>query len=291
MQILLRAGISLLLLGLIASVLFTSCMTFRKSDAKSLKYFKEKEVAVQIHREKVDQQELRYLEANRLDARAPLIVFVHGAPGGVDNFYSYLADSQLLAKAHMVSIDRPGYGYSNYGKAEVSIAKQAEAVYDVVQDFPEATTIILVGHSYGGPIVAKCVVQHPDKFSAIMMLAPVMDPESEKVFWFAHFSQWILTRWMMSKALRVSGDEKFAHIAELHKMENDWDKINIPVVHIHGAKDKMLAPPGNIEFSKTHIRPKFLNLLILPEGDHLIPFNDKEVVRKELLNLLASINN
>lgn len=288
MRILLRAGAILLLLFLIASVIFTSCMTFRKSDSNSLAYFKEKKVAVQIHRKKVVDREVRYLDANQLGPQAPLILFVHGAPGSASEFYTYLSDTVLLKKAHLAAIDRPGYGYSTYGKSEISIEKQAAAICAVVEDFPQASKIILVGHSYGGPIIAKCAMLHPDKFSAIMMLAPVNDPETEKIFWFAHFSKWKLTRWMMSRALRVSGDEKFAHPKELRKMQGDWNQINIPVVHIHGAEDKMLAPAGNIEFSKTHIRPEVLKLLVLPKAGHLIPFSDYEVVQKELLNLLTS---
>lgn len=290
MRILLRVGAVLLLLFLLICIFFTSCMTFRKSDAKALKYFEEKKVAVQIHRKSLKDRELRYLEANRLGADAPLIVFVHGAPGSSEDYYKYLSDSLLLSKAHLVSMDRPGYGYSGYGKSEVSIEKQSDAVCAVVDNFPQASKVILVGHSYGGPIVAECAMKHPDRFAAIMMLAPVVDPDAEKVFWYAHFAKWTLTRWMLSKAWRVSGDEKFAHIEELRKIEPDWNRIAIPIVHIHGAKDKMLAPPPNIDFIKTHVRPEFLKQIIIPDSGHIIPWTDYDVVRDELLKLLQNLD-
>jgi len=286
MRILLRVGGILLLLFLTVSLLFTGCMTFRKSDAKSVKYFKERKVEVQIHQTSFDNKNLHYLETTRLSETSPLIVFVHGAPGAAGDFYKYLADSTLLTKFHMVAMDRLGYGYSDYGKSEVSIQKQADAVRAIVDLFPKASKVILVGHSYGGPIVAKCAMDFQNKLSAIIMLAPVNDAESEKIFWFASFSQWKATRWMMSKAFRVSGDEKFAHQAELRKIESGWNQITIPTVHIHGMKDKMLAPPPNIEFSKTHIRPNVLKLITMPDANHMIPWSDYDMVRKELLQLL-----
>lgn len=241
---------------------------------------------VRINNVELAGRELHYFETTRISDTMPLIVFVHGAPGAADNYYKYLSDSMLLAKAQLVAIDRPGYGYSGYGKSEPSIEKQTEAVCKIVGMFPKASKVILVGHSYGGPIVAKCAMMHPEKFAAAIMLAPVNDPASEKVFWYANFARWTLTRWMLSKALRVSGDEKFAHIAELKKMQNDWSHIAIPIVHIHGMKDKNLAPTSNIEFSKTHINPNFLKLIILPEASHFIPWSDYGVVKKELVELL-----
>ncbi|MFN7116470.1 MAG: alpha/beta fold hydrolase [Saprospiraceae bacterium] len=286
MRILLRAGAILLLLFFISSAILTSCMTFRKSDAQSLEYFNKRKIAVKIHRKSLQDREIRYLESSRLTPDAPLVVFVHGAPGSAREFHTYLADSLLLTKANLVSIDRPGYGYSGYGKSEPSLEKQTEAVCAVVESFPQASKVILVGHSYGGPIVAKCAMMHPDKFAGIMMLAPVNDPNSEKVFWYAGFAKWKLTRWMLSKAWRVSGDEKFAHIDELKKMENDWSQISVPIVHIHGAKDKMLAPQGNITFSKSNIPAQFLKLIVIPDTGHLIPWTDYDQVKTELLALL-----
>lgn len=286
MRILLRAGVSLLLLFFIISAALTGCMTFRKSDAQSLDYFAKRKVAAQIHRKSLKNREIRFLDVNHLTPDAPLVIFVHGAPGSAKEFHKYLVDSLLLTKAHLVAIDRPGYGYSGYGKSEPSLEKQTEAVCAVVESFPQASKVVLVGHSYGGPIVAKCAMMHPDRFSAVMMLAPVNDPHSEKVFWYANIAKWKLTRWMLSKAWRVSADEKFAHVEELKKMEADWSQMAVPVVHIHGAKDKMLAPPGNIDFSKNHIASEFLKMIVIPDTGHLIPWTDYDKVKTELLALL-----
>src|SRR4030095_2076296 len=46
-----------------------------------------------------------------------LVLFVHGAPGSWDAFMKYLGDTALMHRAHLVSVDRPGYGKSGFGKS------------------------------------------------------------------------------------------------------------------------------------------------------------------------------
>lgn len=287
MTIILRIASILTSLFLVAIVSFTGCMTFRDSDQKIERYFEKKDQEVDIRHIPNGSGQIRFVEtANAHKDSLPLIVFVHGAPGSAKDFQKYLTDSTLLAHARMITLDRLGYGYSNYGKSEPSIAKQAAAVKNVTDQF-HAKELILVGHSYGGPIVGKFAMDYPEQVDVIMMLAPVIDPDSEKIFWYANFAKWGTTRWMLSKALRVSGDEKFAHPNEIRKIADDWDEINIPVIHIHGMRDKQLAPAkGNIAFSKAHINPDLLQLIVLEKTGHLIPWTDYDVVKEELLKLL-----
>ena len=59
----------------------------------------------------------------------PLVVMVHGSPGASDAYLDYLADTLLSKKVRMVSLDRPGFGYtSGFGKPEPSMEAQAAAV-------------------------------------------------------------------------------------------------------------------------------------------------------------------
>lgn len=273
-------------LFLFASLTFTSCMTFRSTDIKTENYFEEKNRDVNIHYLAFEDAQVRFIETNTSPRdELPLVVFVHGAPGSSKDFQKYLTDSLLRTKAHMVMLDRPGYGYSGYGESVPAIDKQAEAVKKVLSYY-HAKNAILVGHSYGGSIVGKVAMDASEKLSAIMLLAPVIDPDSERIFWYANFSQWRATRWLLSKALRVAGDEKFAHPDELRKIEDDWNKIDIPVLHIHGKKDKHLAPYGNVEFSQQHINSDVLDLIVLDDAGHLIPWTDYDFVKKELIKLL-----
>lgn len=282
MIVFLRLGQITTGLLIIALLLLNSCMTFRTSDKKVVRYFEERQTEVVINRIPYRDHQLRYLKTGRDDA-GYLLVFIHGAPGSSNNFHKYLADSTLLASAQMISVDRPGYGYSDYGRSETDLREQARAVRQIVEHYPQEK-VILIGHSYGGPIIGKYAMEWPERLRGIVMLAPVNDPDNEPMFWFAHFGRWKLTRWMLPGSLKVSADEKFSHAAELKKIAGDWARISVPVVHLHGYKDK-LAPPVNIDFSKRNIPPPYLRMVEM-NTNHFIPWSDYEAVKRELLALM-----
>ncbi|MCP3930630.1 MAG: alpha/beta hydrolase [Bacteroidetes bacterium] len=277
----------ILAIVLLTGILYlASALSFRTSDKKTEEYFREHSTYASIHRKMINGREIRFIETKPkiLTESTSLLIFVHGAPGSADNFHKYLADSTLRQHARMISIDRPGYGYSEFGEAMVSISEQAAILKEIALLFPSQKKII-IGHSYGGPIIAQAVIDNPGLFSAILMLAPVNAPQHEEVFWYVRFTRWKATRWLLSKAWRVSGDEKMAHIEELEKMKDNWKQLSLPVVHIHGEKD-WLAPKENIAFSEKHISPEWLKMVVLPESSHFIPWTDYDVVKKELMQIL-----
>lgn len=283
MILLLRAGQWLFTTVALMLFLINGCISFDSPDDKVEQYFGKRQAPVRIQYLDFDGVKTRYIETG-LDQEKKLVIFVHGAPGSSNNFFQYLADSALLKEARMVAIDRLGYGESGLGRAETSIDIQARQVLKVREQFP-ADTVILVGHSYGGPIVGKFAMDYPDKLTAGLLLAPVDDPDNEPIFWYAHFGKWKLTRWMLPAALKVSADEKFSHAAELQKIAAGWQHIQVPIVHIHGRKDG-LAPLSNIDFSRKNIPAKYLELIYLENTGHLIPWTDYDLTAKIILQLL-----
>lgn len=282
--------------GIVFVILFTlfflnACMTFRTSDQQLEKYFIERAVSPIIHRDTFQNIPIRYIETYQGDNNnsVPLVIFVHGAPGSSDAFNQYLADTALLRHARLISVDRLGYGYSNFGKAETSIAIQAELICHISKKYT-SKKVVLVGHSYGGPIIARCAMHYPELIDRVIMLAPVNDPISEPIFWFAYFAKWKLTRWMLPKTFKVSGDEKFSHVAELEQMEHLWQTLTTPITHIHGTKDK-LAPPANIQFSEQNIPKDLLKMVVLENGSHFVPWKNFDLVKQELLLLFDSEKN
>ncbi len=278
----------LVLLGLIAVFFIINIqMDFRTNDRKTLQKFQEQGFTPNIERIPFRDWELRYIHnCIRCEEKIPVVLFVHGAPGSANNYYKYLSDSTLLSRAHLVTMDRPGYGYSSYGRSAPDFRTQAAAVAAVLDQFP-GQPAILVGHSYGGPILGRSALDFPEKLSAILMLAPVNNPESEPFHRLSIVTRWAATRWLFSRAWRVAGEEKGAHIAELQQLADGWKDIGLPVVHIHGEKD-FLAPPDNIAFSREHIPAQHLRMIVLPEASHFIPWTQYDLVRDELIRLLES---
>lgn len=277
-------GLAILVVGF---VIYNMQSGFRSSDKKTRAYFTKRHTAAKIKTLPYQNGQLHWIETGRdtLHKDAPLVLFVHGAPGSAQDFFRYQADSLLLNRALLVSMDRPGYGYSLYGQAMTSIAAQAQAVKTVMDQYP-GRKVILVGHSYGGPIVAKTAMLYPERIQSVVMLAPVNDPDHEPIFWFSYIGKWTATRWMLSGAWRVSGAEKFSHAAELDKMRQGWSTLSVPMMHLHGEKD-MLAPASNITFSEKNINPHQLKMMVNPKWGHLIPFLNPDDTRNAILDALG----
>jgi pimeloyl-ACP methyl ester carboxylesterase len=283
MIIFLRTAQWLFALFAILILLMNGCISFHTTDKKVGRYFARRGVPVQIGYLDFEGRPSRYI-ATGMEQGNKLVVFVHGAPGSSNNFFRYLADTALLQATRLVAIDRLGYGESGLGQAETGLAVQARQVLQVRKQF-QADTVILVGHSYGGPIVGKFAMDYPGGLTAALMLAPVNDPDNEPLFWYAHFGRWRATRWLLPAALKVSADEKFSHAAALQAIAGGWAGIQLPIVHIHGKNDG-LAPLSNLDFSRGNIPSDYLRIIYLERSGHFIPWTDYALTREILLQLL-----
>jgi len=260
-----------------------SCVKFRTSDKKTLKEFKEAGIPVNIDYFQTSSHAKKVRVVTTSEEKDTTILFIHGAPGSADAFYDYLKDSVLLQKARLVTIDRPGYGYSDFGKSLTSIKAQAEVVREICDAY-NFQNIILVGHSFGGPIAAY-VPTLTNKIDGVLMLAPAIDPDNEKILWIANFARWKATKWLIPRSLAVAGDEKFSHVAELQKLSDVWQNITIPVVHIHGEKDG-IVPYENLAFATANFDSLYFKSISIPEENHFIPWTQKPLVLEEILGLL-----
>lgn len=258
-------------------------MQFRMSDEQIRKHFKGNELQPKILNYSILNRNIRYAEVG--SDTLPMVVFVHGAPGGLDAFIDFLSDNQLNKIARLISVDRPGYGYSGFGETEISIHRQAEMLEPLLELNRSKHKIILVGHSYGGAIVAKMAIQHPDKVSAIILAAPAIDPENEKIFWINKPIDWWGIKWMIPTALRVSNDEKLAHVEELKLLLPHWKNLKTEVTIIHGETDG-IVPFENVAFLKKMLKEEQLNIITEKKLGHLIPFERPELIKNEIIRLI-----
>ena len=213
----------------------------------------------------------------------PAVIFVHGAPGGLDAFIDYLSDSTLVPLARLVSVDRPGYGFSGLGNWETSIQEQARLIAPLLQQGRGKP--ILVGHSLGGPIVARMAMDYPDQVGGIIMLAPAIDPQNEKIWLASYPTHWRLVRWAVPKPIRVTNAEKLSHVKELKKMLPLWQNLKVPVVHLHGPKD-WIVPPANLDFAQRMVPPAVFTKVDLAGASHFIPWTHKDTVVAHIKALL-----
>ena len=91
-------------------------------------YFKEDEIKPKLKKNIYGDRIINYAIVESGDK--PLVIFLHGAPGSLSAFIDYLKNKELQKSVNMIAVDRPGYGYSNFGKEETSL--QAQAFYIAV---------------------------------------------------------------------------------------------------------------------------------------------------------------
>lgn len=270
---------------LLINVLFTtSCMKLRTSDKKVYRKFSKKDLDVSVHYVDVNNKKIRYIKSGSLNLNKPLIVFVHGAPGSADDFFEYMMDDTLVEKAQLISVDRLGYGFSEFGDAEKSIVTHADALRSVLTD-QEYSSVILVGHSYGGPIICEYAVKYPSDQLSLLLLAPAIDPKNEKTFKIAYLAKWKSTKFLIPKPFQVSAVEKFSHVSALNEVVGGFSKIPNKIIHLHGTKDR-LVPFANLAFGERTFTNAQFNPVKLKGKNHFLPWNSKPIILEHILELM-----
>ncbi len=275
-------GIILLALIVILFLLMNFAMPFKDSDKKLAEYLNRADITLSIQHLAVDNYNIRVVNTHKKGVAPDTnIIFIHGAPGSLSDFKAFLKDNSLLDKYNLIAIDRPGYGASNSGQAEPGIAKQAQLLLKVIDQL-NLQNLILVGHSYGGPIAAKMATLAPQKVKGLLLLAPVNEPISEpryKISWLAIYPP---IKWLIPGAVYTSAVEKIAHPGEIEKLIPFWKQIKCKTIHIHGDKD-FLAPPSNMDFTKKLIPKEHYELIRLPNENHFLPWTQHSRITDVLI--------
>ena len=212
------------------------------------------------------------------------LVFLHGSPSSLSAWRRYLKDSLLYNKANLHAIDRPGYGYSNFGESLTSIDTQAKVMNEVVSSL-NLKNMIVIGASYGGPLAARLSLEN-ENVKGVMMVSPAIDPDNEQRVWQSDLTQYWLTRWLVPTGYRVAGDEKTTHALELALIEKDWEKVTVPIMHIHGDKDD-LVPYINVAYTE-RVFPN-IEIITIPNTGHEISWGRPELVKPYILEFMKRI--
>ncbi|MBK5278156.1 MAG: alpha/beta hydrolase [Bacteroidia bacterium] len=247
-------------------------------------YFSEKKVKGTLHSYNIGNRVITYLKAG--DETLPLVVFVHGSPGSLSAFIDFLGDTSLLRKTQMISVDRPGFGHSNFGNAEPSLQKQAACLKPLLEKHKNNRPVILVGHSLGGPLIARMAIDYPELIDGLVIVAGSVDPELEPhETWFRAPLATPFLKWILPRSMRASNDEIYKLKPELQDMLPLWKSLTTPTIVIQGKKDS-LVPPGNVEFAKQMIVNAPLKIVLVEDMNHFVPWSRPELIREGIIDLL-----
>jgi predicted alpha/beta-fold hydrolase len=132
-------------------------MKFRTSDKESKEKFSKNGVALVTETITINGFKMHYAKTGA--DTLPTLFFVHGSPGGWNAFEKYMQDKDLLSKYRMISIDRPGFGYSQFGDAK-NLQEQSGLISPLVKSFQNGKPVYAVGHSLGGPMIVKLQIDN-----------------------------------------------------------------------------------------------------------------------------------
>lgn len=216
------------------------------------------------------------------DPSNPALIFIHGTPGDWKAWGQYLGDYDLSAHFFMMAFDRPGFGASGAGNVVLSLEAQANIILKAAQK-EHSGPFISVGHSYGGPIQMQMAQNHPDMVSDLIVLAGPLDPVIQDVRWYHRLANTWLARKILPEPLSVAAKEMISLPNELQKLQSHLNDIQTPITLVQGTDD-WLVPKGNIDYAKAHIDNDSLDIIILENQGHFLPWEQYDVIKELILN-------
>ncbi len=259
-----------------------SCMKLRISDSKAREEFVQKGLPVSFQYLAVDNIKLHYVKSGA--DTLPTLFFIHGSPGSWDAFKMYMMDTALLAHFRIISIDRPGFGYSDFGSA-YHLAAQAVMINKIIQKENNQKPVHLIGHSIGGPVVVQLAQDYPAEFASLTLLAGSISPKAEAKEYWRYLFMYTPFRLLMPGAFKPSNDEIMYFKKDLYGIDTGYTGIKMPVTFIHGDADKFV-PVKNVAYGKQKLKDNpNIKVIIIPGANHFIPWEHYDLIKAHLLSL------
>jgi pimeloyl-ACP methyl ester carboxylesterase len=266
-------------------MLLAQCMIMKErwSDKKAYSVFKAKDVPLEMHDTIINNNHLHYAVCG--NDSLPTLVFIHGSPGTWMHYMKFMWDSSMRKKFRIVAIDRPGFGYSSFGKA-MHLQEQSNMILPLLEKIKSDKPMFLVGHSMGGPVAVKMAADNPTLFKTIVIVAGAIDVSQEKKETWRKIMNVRPFYWALPGAFGPSNTELLYLKKDLIPLQNDFAKITCHVLFVHGTKDTWV-PIKNIAYGKKMmINAASIYADTLKGADHQIPWKNKQ----ELTDILLGLN-
>lgn len=149
----------------------------------------------------VDGTRVHYVHvAGPRDATLPPIVFIHGASANLKD--QMLPIRPLLeGRAEMLFFDRPGFGWSARGSGHETPDGQARLLA-ALMDRLGIRKAIVVGHSFGGSLVAAFALDYPDKVAGLVFASAATHPwPGGKTSWYYEAAAMPVLGWLFTETI------------------------------------------------------------------------------------------
>lgn len=267
-------------------VLISSCVSF---EAEPIALVDNQQLPIKENWANLDNGTLHYIEAG--DPNGIPLVFIHGTPGSLRFFASYVTDPHLQAY-RTIAIDRPGWGSSEvFGEFEPTLSYQSDALGQWLCQIKQQSAqnkLIIAAHSYGATLTPKLAMDHPDCISGALLLAGAADPKLAAPRWYNNITHYTPVSWLVSLTnigLKKSNNEMMKVKSELEAMRDSWRSINLPITVIHGDNDG-LVHPGNADFLEVELSHIPAKIIRIDGGGHVLRSSHRQLIVNEINTLL-----
>lgn len=152
-----------------------------------------------------DGARLHYMDRGEEKEGVAAIVLIHGASGNLRDMEFSLV-GPLSDETRVIAFDRPGHGWSDRTShpAIADPAVQAKAIRNALKNLGIEKPVLL-GHSWGGSVVAAYALQWPDEIAGILPLSGALYPWPGGVAWYHSVVRtpvlgWFFTNFVVSPA-------------------------------------------------------------------------------------------
>ena len=205
-----------------------------------------------------------YLPKKETEGQMP-VVLIHGSPGDADAFDSL---AEMMPMRRLISVDLPGFGYSERNVPDYSIKAHAAYVYELLRklNVPKAH---LVGFSLGGGVVTYLGAEHPDNVASIAYVSSIGVQEYEMfgnypVNHFVHGAQvaliWALKEFTPNFGIFDGMAMPYAwnfYDTDQRPLRKMMSGLKMPVLITHGVNDPLVP----VEAAREHER-------IIPQSEY-----------------------
>ncbi len=270
-----------LLIAIVTLCGVNSCVETRET-AQSLR---ERFPGAQLQTLQDSVYKLGYMSIHRNDT-FPTLFFIHGSPSSMSVYNAYYADTSLAKWANIIAADRPGYGFSNAGKSEKSVRRQARKMWDILEKEGYPSPLYIIGSSYGGTVATKMAMIKPDKVSGLVLVSASLAPGEETTYDISYVIRHKFFRWLLPKKIMVANDEKLSHLESLNEMLPMWSKITAPVILFQGTKDRLIFPE-NVIFARNKLtKARSVEYYMLENERHFLQIKYKSYILERLRALV-----
>lgn len=123
---------------------------------------------------------LHYVDSGVASGRpdAQVLLMIHGIAGQLQHF-TYGLSGQLSDDFRVISVDRPGCGYSTIAQGDGASLKDQARMIAALLDKLGVEKVVVVGHSLGGAVALGMALEIPEKVAALALICPLTQDQPD----------------------------------------------------------------------------------------------------------------